>query len=432
MNQKPTRVRLGILLLLFVSVVINYMDRSNISIAAPLLGKDLKLDSVHMGLIFSAFGWAYAILQIPGGFVLDKIGSRFMYLITLGLWSLATLLQGTVKGFGALFGLRLGLGVFEAPAFPTNNRVVTTWFPEKERASAIGFYTSGQFVGLAFLTPVLVYLQTKFGWQSLFYITGVIGIVWAIIWVLLYRDPGKSKRINQAELDYIREGGGLADSLDKKESQNKAKFSDLKYVFKSRKLWGVFLGQFAVTSTLWFFLTWFPTYLVKYRGLDFIKAGFLSSLPFLAAFVGVLLSGFISDFLIRRGATTGTARKTPVILGLLLSICIVGANFVNSPALIILFMTIAFLGNGLASITWVFVSTLSPAKLVGVTGGVFNFVGNLSGIIIPLVIGFLVKGGSFAPAIIFIAVIALCGALSYIFLVGKVERIATEEEKKIA
>lgn len=432
MNQKPTRVRLGILLLLFVSVVINYMDRSNISIAAPLLGKDLKLDSVHMGLIFSAFGWAYAILQIPGGFVLDKIGSRFMYLITLGLWSLATLLQGTVKGFGALFGLRLGLGVFEAPAFPTNNRVVTTWFPEKERASAIGFYTSGQFVGLAFLTPVLVYLQTKFGWQSLFYITGAIGIVWAIIWVLLYRDPGKSKRINQAELDYIREGGGLADSLDRKGSQNKAKFSDLKYVFKSRKLWGVFLGQFAVTSTLWFFLTWFPTYLVKYRGLDFIKAGFLSSLPFLAAFVGVLLSGFISDFLIRRGATTGTARKTPVILGLLLSISIVGANFVNSPALIILFMTIAFLGNGLASITWVFVSTLSPAKLVGVTGGVFNFVGNLSGIIIPLVIGFLVKGGSFAPAIIFIAVIALCGALSYIFLVGKVERIATEEEKKIA
>lgn len=432
MNQKPTRVRIGILLLLFVSVVINYMDRSNISIAAPLLGKDLKLDSVHMGLIFSAFGWAYAILQIPGGFVLDKIGSRFMYLITLGLWSLATLLQGTVKGFGALFGLRLGLGVFEAPAFPTNNRVVTTWFPEKERASAIGFYTSGQFVGLAFLTPVLVYLQTQFGWQSLFYITGAIGIVWAIIWVLLYRDPGKSKRINQAELDYIREGGGLADSLDKKGTENKAKLSDLKYVFKSRKLWGVFLGQFAVTSTLWFFLTWFPTYLVQYRGLDFIKAGFLSSLPFLAAFVGVLLSGFISDFLIRRGATTGTARKTPVILGLLLSISIVGANFVNSPALIILFMTIAFLGNGLASITWVFVSTLSPAKLVGVTGGVFNFVGNLSGIIIPLVIGFLVKGGSFAPAIIFIAVIALCGALSYIFLVGKVERIATEDEKKIA
>jgi MFS transporter, ACS family, D-galactonate transporter len=353
-----------------------------------------------------------------------------MYLITLGLWSLATLLQGMVKGFGALFGLRLVLGVFEAPAFPTNNRVVTTWFPEKERASAIGFYTSGQFVGLAFLTPLLVYLQTQFGWQTLFVITGIVGIIWAIVWVLLYRDPGKSKRVNQAELAYIREGGGLADSLENPiAQQEKAKISDLKYVFSSSKLWGVFLGQFAVTSTLWFFLTWFPTYLVEYRGLSFIKAGFLSSLPFLAAFVGVLASGFISDFLIRRGASTGTARKTPVILGLLLSICIIGANFVSSPALIILFMTIAFLGNGLASITWVFVSALAPAKLVGVTGGVFNFVGNLSGIIIPLVIGFLVKSGSFAPAIIFIAVIALCGAMSYIFLVGKVERITIEEDK---
>lgn len=171
------------------------------------------------------------------------------------------------------------------------------------------------------------------------------------------------------------------------------------------------------------FLTWFPTYLVEYRHLAFIKAGFLASLPFLAAFVGVLLSGFLSDFLVRRGVSVGVARKTPIIIGLLLSTFIIGANYVNTPSFIILFMVIAFLGNGLASITWIFVSTLAPKNLVGLTGGVFNFIGNLSSIVIPIVIGFLAKGGNFSPALVFIATVAFVGALSYIFLVGKVERI---------
>lgn len=190
-----------------------------------------------------------------------------------------------------------------------------------------------------------------------------------------------------------------------------------------RKLWGIYLGQFAINSTLWFFLTWFPIYLVKYRGMSFLQSGWLTSFPFLAAFAGVLLSGFLSDFLVRKGVSEAVARKAPAIFGLLLSTSIIGANYVDNPAWIIFFMALAFFGNGFASITWVFVSILSPKDIVGLTGGVFNFIGQIASIVVPIVIGFLAQGGNFKPALIFIACIALAGACSYIFLVGKIERI---------
>ncbi|YCA45563.1 MFS transporter [Bacillus sp. JZ8] len=427
-SEKPTRVRFKVLAFIFVSVVINYMDRSNISVAATAIGKDLELTSVQLGLIFSAFGWAYAALQIPGGVMVDRFGARLTYAFSLITWSLVTLLQGFTKGFVGLFGLRLATGAFEAPAFPTNNKVVTSWFPNQERASAIAFYTSGQFAGLAFLTPALVTIQHFLGWRGLFITTGAIGILWGIIWYIFYRDPAQHKKANKAELEYIKEGGGLVTPLNEKEEKAKFEWKNLKEVFVHRKLWGIYLGQFAVNSTLWFFLTWFPTYLVEYRGLDFLKSGFLASAPFLAAFVGVLLSGFLSDFLVKKGVSLGIARKTPIIVGLLLSTSIVGANYVNNTSLIIMFMAIAFFGNGLASITWIFVSTLAPKHLVGLTGGVFNFIGGLASIVVPIVIGFLAQGGSFAPALVFIAIVALLGALSYIFLVGKVERIKVTQK----
>ncbi|MFP3887151.1 MFS transporter [Priestia filamentosa] len=427
-SEKPTRVRFKVLAFIFVSVVINYMDRSNISVAATAIGKDLELTSVQLGLIFSAFGWAYAALQIPGGVMVDRFGARLTYAFSLITWSLVTLLQGFTKGFVGLFGLRLATGAFEAPAFPTNNKVVTSWFPNQERASAIAFYTSGQFAGLAFLTPALVTIQHFLGWRGLFITTGAIGILWGIIWYIFYRDPTQHKKANKAELEYIKEGGGLVTPLNEKEEKARFEWENLKEVFVHRKLWGIYLGQFAVNSTLWFFLTWFPTYLVEYRGLDFLKSGFLASAPFLAAFVGVLLSGFLSDFLVKKGVSLGIARKTPIIVGLLLSTSIVGANYVNNTSLIIMFMAIAFFGNGLASITWVFVSTLAPKHLVGLTGGVFNFIGGLASIVVPIVIGFLAQGGSFAPALVFIAIVALLGALSYIFLVGKVERIKVTQK----
>ncbi|MFC6476047.1 MFS transporter [Pseudomonas asuensis] len=421
--QPATRSRYFIMVLLFVTVVINYLDRSNLSIAAPHLAQDLNIDPVHMGLILSAFGWTYAAMQIPGGWLVDKVSPRVLYPIAIALWSLATIGLGFVGSFVGLVILRLAVGALEAPAYPINNRVVTTWFPEGERATAIGFYTSGQFVGLAFLTPVLIYLQQTFGWHMVFVVTGGVGIVWAVIWYLIYREPRDFKGANAAEVALIEQGGGLVDLEKKNQSRAAFRWADLWAVLNKRKLWGIYIGQFCLNSTLWFFLTWFPTYLVKYRGMDFIKAGFLASVPFLAAFLGVICSGLLSDWLVRRGVSLGMARKLPIISGLLISTCIIGANFVDTPALIIACMAIAFFGNGLASITWSMVSALAPARLLGLTGGMFNFIGNLASISVPIVVGLLVDGNNFAPAITYISITALVGALSYGLVVGKVERL---------
>jgi len=420
-----TKKRFNILALVFVTVVINYMDRSNISVAAAAIGEDLSLTKVQLGLIFSAFGLTYSLLQIPGGIMVDYVKPRILYPIILIFWSLATLLQGLVSSLGALIGLRAAIGVFEAPSYPTNNKIVTSWFPEKERASAIAIYTSGQFIGLAFLTPALVAIQAYYSWRGLFIISGLIGIAWALIWWIFYRDPRDHESVSEEELSLIKEGGGLIDSGKKRTEEGRIDFSlaDLKEAFVHPKLWGIYLGQFCMGSLFIFFLTWFPTYLVEFRGLDFIKSGFLASIPFLAAFFGVLMSGFLSDYLVRRGVSNEASRKGPILIGMLLSMFIIGANYTDSTALIIFFLAIAFFGNGLASITWVFVSLLAPKRLIGLVGGVFNFIGGLAGVITPTVIGWLANDGDFEPALFFIGGMAFLGFCSYLFLVGKIERV---------
>ncbi|CAH2602921.1 putative D-galactonate transporter [Rhodovastum atsumiense] len=425
----PTRSRYFIMVLLFITVVINYLDRSNLSITAPVMSKELGIDPVHMGFVLSAFGWSYALCQIPGGWLVDRVPPRVLYTVLILLWSVATVMLGFAGSVVGLIAIRFAIGVLEAPSYPINNRVVTAWFPESGRATAIGFYTSGQFVGLAFLTPVLLWIQSEIGWHMVFVATGCAGLVWGVFWFLVYREPRQFRFTNEAEITLIRQGGGLVDLSARKTGAPRPAFAlaDFGRVLGSRKLWGVYIGQYAVTSTLWFFLTWFPTYLVQYRGMSYVKAGFLASLPFLAAFLGVLCSGLISDFLIRRGASLGTARKVPIVTGLLLSISIIGCNYVDAPALVIAFLTLAFFGNGLASITWSLVSALAPQRLIGLTGGVFNFMGNLSAITVPIIIGFLVQGGNFSLGLTYVGAMALIGALSYIFVVGKVERLPDVE-----
>ena len=408
----PGRSRYFVLGLVFVCVVVNYMDRTTVAVAGTALGREFGFSSVRLGLVFSAFGWAYAALQIPGGLLVDVVRPRVLYLFSLLAWSLATLLQGFATGFGSLFGLRMCVGACEAPAYPINNRIVTRWFPEDERALAIAVYTSGQYVGLAFLTPAMVALQYYVGWRGLFVVAGLLGVAWGLAWYGLYRDPAPAPGPAAA-------GDGRGAHAPEPRPGGRGYLE----VFRHRRLWGVYIGQFAVTSAQWFFLTWFPTYLEKFRGIVLLKAGFWASIPFLAAFVGVLASGWLSDFLARRGVSAAVARKAPVITGLLLTTSIVGANYVDRPPLIILFLALGFFGNGMASITWVFISLMAPAGLIGLTGGVFNFCGNLSAIVVPLAIGFLVRGGDFAPALFFVGLLALVGVGSYVFLVGSIQPV---------
>src|SRR5713101_1156754 len=212
-QQARTRVRYGILALLFFGVVINYLDRANLALALPVMGVDLHLNSVERGLVLSAFGWSYVLMQIPGGIIIDRFGPRLTFFVSLATWSIVTMLQALARSAAVLIGLRVALGITEAPAFPMNSRVVATWFPSRERGFAIGVYTAGEFGGLAIFAPVLAIILSNWGWPAMFAICGGIGVLYAVVWFFAYRDPKQSRRVNEAELSYIREGGGLAETV---------------------------------------------------------------------------------------------------------------------------------------------------------------------------------------------------------------------------
>jgi MFS transporter, ACS family, D-galactonate transporter len=415
-----TNARFTVLALISVGTMINYLDRAVLGVAAPSMTKELALDPVVMGLVFSAFSWTYAAAQIPGGAFLDRIGARLAYFWSVAVWSIFTLLQGFATGLASLLAFRLGLGVAEAPCFPTNSRVLSTWFPQHERARATGAYSIGQYFGLAFLSPLLFLIVETLGWRALFIIAGVAGLFFALLWVRLYREPHESRHANRAELAYIEAGGGLGHTGP----ATPFRWRNIGKLLRHRQIVGASIGQFAGNSTLVFFLTWFPTYLATERQMEWLKVGFYAVLPFIAASVGVLSGGWVSDMLIKRTGSATLGRKLPILAGLLLASTIVAANFVDSNELVIAIMSVAFFGQGMVNLGWTLITDVAPKNLIGLTGGVFNLCANLAGIITPLVIGVIVGAtGSFFGGLAYIAVIAMMGALSYIFIVGEVRRV---------
>lgn len=419
-SVRPSRARLFILGLVTIGTMINYLDRTVLSVASKPLAEDLGLDAAVMGLVFSAFSWTYAAAQIPGGILLDRIGARLTYALSLTFWSLFTLLQGFAGNLAALLTFRLGLGVAEAPCYPTNSRILSIWFPQQERARATGVYSVGQYFGLAFLSPILFWVVATFGWRHLLIGVGVIGMIFGGVWYLLYRDPHQLKGVNQGELDYIEAGGGLGHTAPK----TKFSWSSIRALISQRQILGASIGQFASNSTLVFFLTWFPTYLATERHMAWIKVGFFAIMPFLAASVGVLAGGIVSDLLLKKTGNANLARKGPIVAGLLMASTIVAANFVDSNALVIAIMSFAFFGQGMCNLGWTLISDVAPKALIGLTGGVFNLCANLAGIITPLVIGFIVAGtGSFFYALGYIGAVALLGVASYVFILGDVKRV---------
>ena len=422
-TSRATKGRYAILALISFATMLNYLDRSLLGIAAPIMSKDLNIGPAVMGIVLSAFSWTYALAQIPGGALLDRFGTRVTYFFAVTIWSLFTAAQGLAWNVVSLVAARLGMGAAEAPCFPANSRILVSWFPQRERARANSVYAVGQYFGLAFMAPLLFWITATFGWRALFFIAGGVGVVFGLVWWLCYREPDESKWANQAELDEIKAGGGI--SL-KSGSQAPFSWAEIKWLCQQRQVIGASIGQFATNSTLVFFLTWFPTYLATERGMAFIKVGFYASLPYIAASIGVLFGGQLSDYLVKKyGLTIG--RKTPVILGLCLSALITVAAFVQSNEVVIAVMSIAFFGQGMSNLGWTLISEVAPKRLIGVTGGVFNFCTNLAGIITPMVIGFVVAAtGSFFGGLAYIGVMAVLGALSYIFILGPVERIGDD------
>ena len=419
--MQPTRARLGILALISAATMLNYLDRSVLGVAKPALTAELHIGPEVMGLIFSAFSWTYALAQVPGGFVLDKFGTRITYGLSLFLWSAATALHGLASGVAGLLGARLALGLAESPCFPANSRVLASWFPQGERARANSVYAVGQYIGLGLLIPVLGWIVATWGWRSLFWLVGGIGVVFSGVWFLYYREPQDS-HANAAELAMIEAGGGLSTLQAPPFS-----WALLGRLIRKRQVLGASIGQFCGNSTLVFFLTWFPSYLTDERGMDFLKSGWAAALPYLAASVGVLVGGQISDWLIRRTGSATLGRKLPIIAGLLLTSTMVGANFTDSNDMVIAIMSLAFFGQGMVNLGWTLITDVAPREAVGVTGGLFSLCANVAGIVTPLVIGFIVGAtGSFYGALAYIAALGLVGAAAYIFVVGPVVRVTLD------
>ena len=417
---KASRVRFGILALISAGTVINYLDRAVLGVAAPALTKELGLSAAVMGVVFSAFSWTYAAAQIPGGILLDRFGTRIIYFLSVSLWSAFTLLQGFVSGVISLMTCRLGLGVAEAPCFPANSRVLSSWFPQHERARANSVYAVGQYFGLAFMSPLLFWIVSQFGWRSLFILAGAAGLLFSVVWVKTYVEPHESRGVNGLELDYIKAGGGLG----QQKAGTPFSWRNMGQLMRKRQVMGAAIGQFAGNSTLVFFLTWFPSYLATERHMEWLKVGIFAVMPYMAASVGVLLGGWLSDRLLKRTGNANLGRKLPIVGGLLLASTIVAANYVDSNVAVIAIMSVAFFGQGAVNLGWTLITDVAPKQLVGLTGGLFNLCTNLAGIVTPIVIGIIVdRTGSFVGALAFISALALLGVFSYVFILGDVRRV---------
>ncbi len=428
---KKTNIRYVILAMIFLVTTFNYVDRATLSIAAPVMSKELGFDAVSMGLAFSAFGWSYTSLQIPGGWVLDKYGARLVYGAGLILWSIFTFFQAFVGFFGyafiALFALRFLMGVAETPAFPTNSRLTVMWFPTHERGFATSVYQSAQYFALAAFTPIMAWILHAFSWHHIFAWAGGLGIILGLVWLKYVKEPKQHPGVNQAELDYIQAGGGIANLGEKKAE---IKWSQVRALVQNRMMLGVYLGQFCLTTITWFFLTWFPTYLIQAKGMSILKVGFVASIPALAGFIGGMIGGLGSDWLLRRGKSLTVARKTPIVLGLFLSSSIIAANYVSSEVFVIGVMSLAFFAKGVGNLGWCIVSDTSPKELLGISGGIFNFFGNIASIVTPLAIGFILKAtGSFNGALVYVGLVGLLGAFSYLFIVGDIKRLEISEDR---
>jgi MFS transporter, ACS family, D-galactonate transporter len=420
---KKGGVRFGVLALITLATMLNYLDRSVMGVAKPALTAELNIDAVTMGFIFSAFSWTYALAQVPGGAVLDKLGVRLTYAASLVLWSVATLAHGLMHNVAGLVGARLALGLAEAPCYPSNSRILNSWFPQAERARATGVYSVGQYVGLGFMLPLLAWIVATWGWRELFYIVGGIGIVYGLIFWALYRDPHEHKSVGQAELDLIAAGGGSTE----KPVPVPFTMANIGKLMRKRQILGASIGQFCSNSTLVFFLTWFPSYLADERGMTFIKAGWVAALPYMAASVGVLVGGFVSDRIIRSSGNATLGRKLPIIVGLMMCATMVAANYVDSNAAVIAIMSFAFFGQGMCNLGWTLISDVAPKSMVGLTGGVFNLCANLAGIVTPIVIGMIVQAtGSFYGALAYVAALGVVGVLAYVLIVGPVERVTVD------
>jgi D-galactonate transporter len=413
-----TGVRWQMVGLAFLGTTINYIDRANLGVCAPYLKSQLHLSDAQLGLVLGAFFWSYACCQIPAGWLVDRIGARLAYASAVLSWSLFTGATALVRGFADLLGLRLLLGVGESGAYPGNVKVVSEWFPKRERAFATSIFDSGARVGNAVALPIVAAIVAALGWRAAFWVTGALGVVWTVAWLRLYRQPRRHPRASVAELCYIesdREAPAAAHAGPP---------PHLRALFRHRTIWGMMLGFFCLSFVAYFFITWFPSYLIEARHFDLLRLGAYGAIPALTAVPGGYLGGAFSDFLVRRGASLTRARKLPIACGMLVSSLIGLAVAVPSASAALALLSLSYAGITFAAASiWSLPGDIAPhPRLVASIGGIQNFASNLGGFAISGFVGLwrARTGGSFAIPLATAGAAAVVGALSYIFLVGEI------------
>jgi MFS transporter, ACS family, glucarate transporter len=439
-GTKIGHLRYSIVAMLFAITIVNYADRATIAIAGPVLSKDLGLSPVQMGFIFSAFGWSYVIGQVPGGWLLDRFGSKAVYCASIFTWSLFTLLQGAVGllaatlAFYVLFALRFLVGLAESPSFPANARVVAAWFPANERGTASAIFNSAQYFATVLFAPIMGWITTVLGWPYVFYFMGLLGLIVSMIWLMVVYAPNQHPRIGRPELDYIERGGALVNMDPPKGAArvepNKKPFEwgHIQQLVSDRMMIGIYLAQYCINALTYFFITWFPVYLVQQRGMSILNAGFVASIPAVCGFTGGVLGGIWSDYMLRKGFSLTASRKTPIVVGMLLSTSMIICNYVDAQWIVVAVMALAFFGKGIGALGWAVISDTCPKQIAGLSGGLFNMFGNLSSISTPIIIGYIIQNtGSFNGALVFVGANAVVAAVSYLIIVGEIKRIVLRE-----
>ncbi|MCL6454104.1 MAG: MFS transporter [Alicyclobacillus sp.] len=421
--------RWGIGLILGIGVLINYFDRVNLSVAQKPITDAYHLTPGEMGIVLSAFGWSYALFQIPVGVVLDRIGVKWLVRIGTLLWTLATFMTAVVSGMGLIILSRVILGLAEAPAFPAASKATGYWFPVRERGLATSLFDGAAKFSNVIGTPLVAWAVTVWGWKGGFWPTGVLSLLFFIAYWVVYRDP-REAHLSAEEQQLLAEGGAQAE-----EAAAGSIWQNLGFLLRQRKVWGLTLGFSAYGYSFYLFLTWLPGYLEKQMHMSILKSGWYTAGPWLVATItDLLIGGWLVDRLIRNGHDPTRVRKTVLVIGMILGLAVIPAAFTTNANVAVVWIAIALGGLAFsAPVGWSIPSLIAPKGTVGTVGSIMNFLNNVMSIVAPIVTGYVVQfTGSFETAFVVAGVVLLLGILFYVVMLGKIEQIPSPFEKQRA
>lgn len=416
-----------------VGSFVNYVDRVNLSIAGPEMMREFHLSAAQLGVVASAFLWTYAVLQLPIGAIIDRIGVRWVNRAAAALWAVASFLTASAGGLGLLLVSRLVLGFGEAPTIPAGWKAIGQWFPRSERGRATAVFDGCAKISNVLGIPVMAFLVTAFSWHAAFVFTGVLSLGYLLVWWLLYLTPKQALergRLSPEEYAYLREGGA-----DDEDAPTPSSLAGLGHLLRRRKTWGLALGYASYTYAYYVLLTWLPGYLEKQFGVKLLAGGFYTMIPWLVAVLAqFLVGGIVLDRLIARSGDETKARRIVLVISMLVSLSVAGAAYAGSVAVALVFLSIGAAGLAVSvpagsSI----VAVIAPEGCSGTLGGLVNFVANMIGIAAPIVTGAVVDvTGSFAGAFLVTGVVLLAGIFCYTVVLGKLDRMPAAPRKETA